>query len=262
MLFFIGQIFPYLSAGIFLVGMIWRVWIWFRVPVPFQLTLSPAPTTTKGRVLTIGKELLLFRNLWRSDRFLWLWAWLMHVTLGMVIVGHVVGISSLGLQFTPLGITATQSKGLSTILATSTGMLLLAALVMLLYRRIVIWEVKRLSNPIEYFDLLLILAVVISGLYMRVILSEMDLVVIRIYMEGILSFQSSPIPHDWTFIGHFFLANTLLIYIPFSKLVHFVGGVVNQSMMVAAVPVYPSPHKSNPDTTSAKVSLWEGRDLQ
>lgn len=262
MLFFIGQVFPYLAAGVFIVGMIWRVGTWLRVPVPFTLTLSPAPVTTSGRIWTVGRELLLFSSLWRGDRGLWLWAWLMHVTLAMAIVGHIVGISSLGLQFTAMGVTATQSKALSALMGTGTGLVLFAALFVLLYRRTAIPEVKRLSDPAEYFDLLLILAIVISGLHMRVTSLDVDLVAIRTYMGGILSLQPTDIPHEWIFVSHFFLVNVLLIYIPFSKLVHLAGSFVNRTMLVAAPPVYPTPHTSSVNNNSSNVRLWEGGNSQ
>lgn len=262
MLFFIGQILPYLAAGVFIVGMAWRVGKWFRVPVPFQLTLSPAPVTTSGRIGRVCRELLLFPSLWCSDRGLWLWAWLLHGTLAMVIIGHIVGISSLGLQFTAIGFTAEQSLALSALMGTSTGVVMFAALLILLYRRTAVSEVKRLSDPADYFDLLLILAIVVSGLHMRMTSLHVDLLAIRAYLGGIISFQPTPIPTDWIFVSHFFLVNVLLIYIPFSKLVHFAGSIVNQSILVAKPPVYPSPTKANSSNISANVRLWEGGNSQ
>lgn len=262
MLFFIGQVFPYLAAGVFIVAMIWRVGTWLRVSVPFPLTLSPAPVTTSERIWMVGRELLLFSSLWRGDRALWLWAWLMHATLAMVIVGHIVGISSLGLQFMSMGVTATQSKTLSAVMGTGTGIMLFTALIALLYRRTAIPEVKRLSDPAEYFDLLLILAIVISGLHMRATSLEVDVVAIRAYMGGILSFQPIAIPHEWIFVSHFILVNVLLIYIPFSKLVHLAGSFVNRTMLAAAPPVYPSPNKSSLTNVSSTVRLWEGGSSQ
>jgi nitrate reductase gamma subunit len=262
MLFFIGQVFPYLAAGVFIVGMIWRVGKWLRVPVPFQLTLSPAPVTTSGRIGKVCGEILLFPSLWCGDRGLWLWAWLMHVSLVMVIGGHIVGISSIGLQFMDIGFTAGQSLALSALMGTSSGVVMLAALIILLYRRTAVPEIKRLSDPADYFDLLLILAIVVSGLHMRMTSLDMDLMAIRAYLGGILSFHPTPIPKEWIFVSHFFLVNVLLIYIPFSKLVHFAGSIVNQSMLVAPAPVYPSPIRNNSANVSAKVRLWEGGNSQ
>ena len=140
MLYFIGQIFPYIAAGVFLVGMIWRVWTWLKVPVPFGLTLSPAPKSLPDKVVSIGKDLALFRGLWSGDKGLWLAAWLMHVGLFMVIGGHIVGIATLGNEFMPMGFTSEQSQTLSGFMAVVSGLILLAALIMLLYRRTAIPE--------------------------------------------------------------------------------------------------------------------------
>lgn len=262
MLYFIGQIFPYIAAGVFLAGMIWRVWTWLKVPVPFGLTLSPAPGTLTDKAISVGKDLALFRGLWSGDRGLWLAAWLMHVSLFMVIGGHVVGIATLGNEFTAIGLTPEQSQTLSGFMAVVSGVILLVALLMLLYRRTAIPEVKRLSDPADYFDLLLILAVVISGLHMRLTTIEVDLVVIRTYMAGIMSFQPVPIPNEGIFISHFFLVNLLLIYFPFSKLVHLAGSIVNRAMLIAPPPVYPTTRRTGSGTVQSNVQMWRGGNQQ
>lgn len=258
MLFFIGQVFPYLTVSVFIVGMIWRVGKWLSVPIPFPLTLSSAPANTVARIRKIGSELLLFSSLWRSDRGLWLWAWLMHGTLAIVLMGHIIGISSLGLQFMNIGFTAKQSLALSAFMGTIAGLVLFSALMILLYRRTAVPELKRLSDPADYFDLLLILSIVVSGMHMRVTSLEVDLMAVRTYIGGIIIFHPTPIPQEWIFVSHFFLVNVLLIYIPFSKITHFVGSIVNQSMLTAPPLEYPSPRNVN----SERVRLWEGGHLK
>lgn len=262
MLFFIGQVFPYLAAGIFIVGMIWRVRAWLKVPVPFPLTLFPTSVNISDRIGRVCRELLGFPSLWCGDEGLWPWAWLMHGTLAMVIIGHLVGISALGLQFTAIGFTAGQSLALSALMGTSTGVVMFVALIVLLYRRTAVPVVKRLSDPADYFDLLLLLSIVVSGLHMRMTSLHVDLMAIRAYLAGIISFHPVPIPHEWIFVSHFFLVNVLLIYIPFSKLVHFAGSVVNQIMLAAPPPVYPTPIKANSTNLSASARLWKGGNAQ
>lgn len=258
MLFFVGQVLPYLAAGIFLVGMLWRVWAWLKIPVPFALTLSPMPNTMTAKAVTFGKELALFRGLWSGDRGLWLAAWLMHVSLVMVIGGHIVGIATLGNEFTSIGLTSSQSQALSGFMATVSGIGLLATLLVLLYRRTAVPEVKRLSDPADYFDLLLILAVVVSGLHMRLTTIEVNLSAIRAYMAGLITFNPIPIPGEAIFISHFFLVNLLLIYFPFSKLVHLAGSVVIRSMLTAPPPAYPSVNHPGSARIQTNVQLWKG----
>ncbi|MEG6586650.1 respiratory nitrate reductase subunit gamma [Dendrosporobacter sp. 1207_IL3150] len=240
MLNFIGQILPYLAGGIFIAGMGWRLWTWLRTPVPFKMTLSPAPVGTAQRFIKIGQELLIFKTLRQSDRRLWLWAWMMHLCLAAIIGGHITGIYFLGQQFTALGLSINESVKLSTILGSLSGILIFASLVALLYRRTSNAEVKRLSDPADYFDILLLLAVVISGLHMRLTSLEVDLPAIRTYLGSLMTFKPVSTPQNWIFISHYFLVNILLAYLPFSKMLHMTGFFVNKAMMTATPPVYPS----------------------
>ena len=241
MLFFLGHIFPYITITVFLTGMTWRVLIWLNSPVPFQLTLFPAPQTFAGRVMSIGWELISFKSLWRGDRILWLWAWLMHGSLAVIIVGHIVGIYTLTLEFTLIGLSPGASSALSAGLGITAGIVCFLSLMVLFYRRTAIDEVKRLSDPVDYFVLLLLLAIVISGMHMRLTSLNIDLTAIRSYLAGILTLHPIPIPRTWIFVSHFTLVNILLLYFPFSKLFHGVGFVVNRGMLTEKPPIYPTP---------------------
>lgn len=239
MLFFIGQIFPYIAVAVLILGLAWRVRRWLKAPVPFQLTLFPAPCSTAGRIATVGKEILLFSSLRRGDMGLWFWAWLMHVTLAMIIAGHIVGIYYLTHQFTAIGLTEAASTRLSAFFGTVAGVGFFIALVVLLYRRTAIPEVKRLSDPADYFELLLLLAIVITGMHMRTAV-EVNLPAIREYLGSLIMLQPLPIPQEWIFVSHFFLVNVLMVYFPFSKLVHLAGFIVNRTLLVEAAPGYPT----------------------
>jgi nitrate reductase gamma subunit len=241
MLYFIGQVFPYIAVGVFLVGLAWRVLSWLKVPVPFHLTMFPAPETPMGRVTTVSKQLLLFTGLYKGDRTLWFWAWIMHVSLAMIVGGHIVGIYFLTKQFTLVGMSPETSTLLSETLGTIAGILMMLSLIALFYRRTAIPEVKRLSDPADYFDLLLILAVVITGMHMRLPTVHVDLPEIRSYLGGLLTLQPTPIPQNFLFVSHFFLVNLLMMYFPFSKLAHLAGSVINRAILVEAAPVYPTP---------------------
>jgi nitrate reductase gamma subunit len=240
MMFFIGQVLPYIAVAVFILGMGWRIMTWLKAPVPFQITLFPAPDTASGRVIAVVREMLMFDSLRRGDKSLWFWAWLMHITLAMIIIGHIVGIYYLTHQFTLIGLTEKASSAISAFLGTVSGVGFLLAIVVLFYRRTSIPEVKRLSDPADYFDLLLLLAVVVTGMHMRVTSIEVNLPVIREYLGNLILLRPTPSPHDWTFVSHFFLVNVLLIYFPFSKLAHMAGFFVNRAMLVEEAPVYPT----------------------
>jgi nitrate reductase gamma subunit len=241
MLFFIGQLLPYIAVAVFLTGTCCRVAVWLRSPVPFELTLFPAAKSRSGRVLAIGKELLLFDSLRCGDKWLWLWAWLLHVSLAFIIIGHIVGIYYLTKQFTLIGLSSEASSSLSALLGIVSGIVFFAAIIVLFYRRTVIPEVKRLSDPADYFDLLLLLAIVVTGMHMRLTSHVVDLPAVRAYIGGLLTLHPTPIPQDEIFISHFTLVNILLIYFPFSKLIHLAGFIVNRMIVAQPAPVYPTP---------------------
>jgi nitrate reductase gamma subunit len=232
---------PYIAGIIFLAGVTYRIMSWLKAPVPFQLTLFPAPRDGAGRMVSIGTELAFFKSLYLNDRNLWLWAWLLHVSLAMVIGGHVVGIYYLMNQFTLLGLTAQASQAISAVLGTTAGIILMAALMVLFYRRIAEPTVKRLSDPADFVDLLFLLAIVVTGNHMRLPTAHVDLPAIKAYMGGLLTLSPTPIPENWIFVSHFVLVNLFLIYFPFSKMLHFAGFLVNRAMLTEAPPVYPTP---------------------
>ena len=252
MLFFIGQVLPYVAAAVFIIGTCRQTVSWLRVPVPFPLTLFPAANTNAGRMLAIGREILLFDSLRRGDRWLWLWALLLHISLVLVIIGHIAGIYYLTKQFTLIGLSAEASSTLSAWLGSIFGAVFLVSLLVLFYRRLTIPEVKRLSDPADYFILGLLLAIVVTGMYMRLV-SGVDLPAVRAYMAGLFTLHPVPLPQNWLFISHFTLVNILLLYFPFSKLIHMVGIIVNRAMITELPPVYPTPPRS-----SRSVSLGEG----
>ncbi len=99
-------------------------------------------------------------------------------------------------------------------------MLLAICLIALACRRMVIPEVRRLSDPSDYADLLLLLAVVASGLLMRGMAADIDLAEVRAYLYGLATFHPLARPWHPLLLAHFTLVNGLLLYSPFSKLVH------------------------------------------
>jgi nitrate reductase gamma subunit len=76
----------------------------------------------------------------------------------------------------------------------------------------------------DYFPLFLILGIALSGVYMRYI-AKVDIMSIKDVVMGLVAFNYKvPAGVDVSFFVHLFLVSTLLVYFPFSKLMHM-GGV-------------------------------------
>ena len=84
--FIVGVILPYVVVPVFVAGMSYRIWTWFKSPQPARMTLFPAGGSTFREVLA---EALLFPSLFRGDRVLWFLAWFFHATLALVFLGHI-----------------------------------------------------------------------------------------------------------------------------------------------------------------------------
>ena len=235
---FLGCVLPYFAVALFCGGLIWRIARWLRTPAPYPLTLAPPPG---ARSAAITRELLAFRALWQGDRRLWFWAWTMHATLALVIVGHFFGIGALGRQFTWLGVSAAVSESLSARLGIAAGAVLVLGLTALAFRRAVDPQLRRLSAAEDYFGLGLLLAIAATGMAMRLGPWPVDVAEVRAYLVGLAVFHPHPLPSQPLAVVHLALAAGLLAYLPFSKLVHFAGALVAQVLLSQPAPRYPTP---------------------
>jgi nitrate reductase gamma subunit len=101
--------------------------------------------------------------------------------------------------------------------------LVVIALTYLFVRRVVNPHVRYISLSSDYFPLLLIGGIAISGILMRHVI-RVDLLEVKHYAMSMLTFDPT-IPREvgLIFHVHLFLVCLLLAYFPFSKLMHMPG---------------------------------------
>ena len=228
--FFVGGILPYLTVLIFIVGMGYRFYVWLKTPQPGKMTLFPAPDSTTGGVLA---ETMFFPSLFKGDKVLWSFSWVFHVTLTLVFLGHIRVFSSL-IDRSLLGI-GMSSEGIDTMSAAAggaAGIVLLATGVLLLLRRVTVRRVREISGIPDFFALLLLIAIIGTGDLMR-FGAHFDLEQTRVWAVSLSTF--SPVaPQNGIFLVHALLAMLLIIYIPFSKILHFGGIFFTQTLIQKA----------------------------
>ena len=104
--------------------------------------------------------------------------------------------------------------------------LFLAALTYLFLRRVVIPQVRYISLPSDYFALFLLLGIGLTGGTLRHLVKS-DVVAVKELAMGLLSFNPAPAETlaniHYLFFAHIFLVSVLLMYFPFSKLMHMAG---------------------------------------
>lgn len=222
----VGGILPYVAIVVFLAAMVHRVYVWRKLPTP-AMTLFPAADTQGANTMNTIKEATLFKSLFKGDRLLWAFAWAFHVVLALVFVGHFRVFGNVDSVLMSTGMTEAGIQVMSGSVGGAAGVVILITAVFLLVRRLVIPRVREITGLGDIFALTLIGLILITGNMMRFGAEHFELTLTREYFASLVTFSgvtnSAALQND-VFVVHFGLALLLLMYIPFSKILHF-GGI-------------------------------------
>lgn len=202
----------YVSATVFVLGVTWRLYLYFKTPAPLKITLTPGPETVPGVIARMTADLTLFQNLFRADKVLWAGAWIFHVCLLLVLFRH------LRYFFYPVpgAVMAVQTLGLFA------GYVFPLAALFLFWRRTAQERPLYVSGLLDYGVLILLGSIATTGLVMHYY-GRAFLVDAKAFILGLLTFQPVAPPMHALFLLHVFLVCVLLVYFPNSKLIHSGG---------------------------------------
>jgi len=254
MKYLFGVFIPYAAFITFAMGVIYRIINWAQSPVPFRIPTTCGqeqslpwikqnkidnPSTLGGVIVRMLLEVLFFRSLFRNiklefnsgkriayewEKWLWLAALAFHWSFLAVLVRHLRFFTE------PVPFPIQMIEEVDSIMQIGlpvlfmSGFVLLAAATYLFIRRVVIPQVRYISLPADYFPLFMIMAIAITGMFMRY-LTKVDIIRIKELTMGLVSLQPTiPDGVGTLFFVHLFLVCILFAYFPFSKLMHF-GGV-------------------------------------
>ena len=204
---------PYLAAVVFAVGVIFRIYTWVKTPVPLRIVTTPAPKTRGGVAVRLIGDALWFPSLFKGDKPLWVGGVLFHSLLWLVLLRHL----RFFLYPVPGWVENLQTAGLYA------GYLIPIPLALLLLRRLVLERNLYISILGDYFALLLLLGITLSGIFLKAFFPAY-LVDVKDMLLGLLHLSPRVADPPWLFGLHFFLVLLLLVYFPFSKLMH-AGGI-------------------------------------
>ena len=202
----------YVAAVMLAGGVAWKCWVYARTPQPLKIPIPPAPTTRRGVVLRVLLEVTLFRSLFRSNKWIWLFGWVFHVALLAVLLRHLRYFTEPVWGWVAL----IQPFGLYA------GFALLAALAGLWARRVLVDRVRYVSSPSDHLMLALLAAIAASGLAMKY-LARTDIVALKAFFLGLMAFDWQALPADPVLLVHLALVAVLMIVFPLSKLLHAPG---------------------------------------
>ncbi len=202
----------YLATTVLVVGLAYRIWQYARVPAPLKIPTTPAPTTRHGVVLRMAREVVLFESLFKSNKWIWLFGWMFHAGLVLVVLRHlryfVEPVWTWVILLQPFGIYA--------------GFAMLAGLAGLWARRVLVSRIRYISAPSDHLMLALLILIVVSGLMMKYV-AHTDIVAVKVYFLGLIAFDWQPLPADPVLLVHLTAVLVLMLVFPISKLVHAPG---------------------------------------
>lgn len=200
------------ATAIFLAGMAHRIARFARTPAPLKIPTMPAPTTRSGVAFRLLREVTVFQSLFRANKWIWVFAWIFHVALAVVLLRHLRYF----LQPVPAPIVWVQPFGVAAAFA------MVAGLAGLWARRVIVPRIRYVTAPSDHLMLALLVGIGLSGMAMKFV-AHTDVVALKAFFLGLMRFDPQPLPADPILLVHLGLVATLMIVFPFSKLVHAAG---------------------------------------
>ena len=202
----------YIATAVLIGGLAYKIWLYQKVPAPLKIPTTPAPTTRSGVVYRMFKEIVFFESLFKSNKWIWLFGWLFHFGLLLVLLRHLRYFT----QPVWFWVDWLQPFG------KYASLMMIIGLSGLLLRRIVVDRVRYISSPSDHLMLLLLLAIGVTGVLMT-FFYPVDIVSMKIFFLGLMRFDPQPLPSDLLMTTHLALVALLMIIFPFSKLLHAPG---------------------------------------
>lgn len=209
----------YVAAAALVGGVAYKSWVYARTPQPLKIPIPPAPTTRRGVALRMLIEITLFKSLFRSNKWIWLFGWIFHVALLTVLLRHLryftEPVWTLVALVQPFGLYA--------------GFAMLGGLAGLWARRFLVDRVRYISAPSDHLMLALLAAIAASGLAMKYLVHT-DIVALKAFFLGLMAFDWHELPADPVLLVHLALVAMLMIVFPLSKLLHAPGVFFSPSL--------------------------------
>ena len=193
----------YTATALLVGGLAYRIYVYSRTPAPLKIPTTPAPTTTTGVVMRMGREIVLFESLFKASKWTWLFGWLFHLGLFLVLARHLRYF----LEPVPFWVVAIQPFG------KYASFLMVIGLGGLWARRFLVDRVRYISTPSDHLILVLLIAIGLSGMAMTYV-SHTDIEGLKMFILGLLYVDIQPLPPDPILMVHLALIASLMAIFP------------------------------------------------
>lgn len=202
----------YVAAAVMVIGLIVKIRTYARTPAPLKIPVTPAPLTKAGVAVRLGQEVLFFRSLFRSNKWIWIFAVLFHAALVLVLARHVRYFNEPVWTWVALVQPFGQYAGFA----------MVAGLGGLWARRVLVERVRYISSPSDHLMLALLALIGVTGLGMDYV-ARTDIIQVKAFALGLLRLSPQELPADPVLLIHLGAVAILMLVFPFSKLLHVPG---------------------------------------
>jgi len=204
----------YAATAILVIGVLYKMFVYARTPQPLKIPTTPAPITRVGVVWRMTKEVTVFASLFKANKWIWIFGWMFHAALLLVLLRHLR-------YFTEpvwFWVVLLQPFGKYAAFAMLAGLLGLWA------RRFLVDRVRYITSPSDHLMLALLVAIGASGAAMKFIpAAHTDIVALKAFMLGLMRFDWQPLNADLVLLAHLSFVIILMVIFPISKLLHAPG---------------------------------------
>ncbi len=194
---------------------------------PYLFTYPGQDTRLKAFRNILGR-MFLFTSA-KDDPFLRYIGLVFHWSLWIIIAAHADIV--LYPYFTAAGISESTLEAIGAYLGTFFAILLVGSGLILFGRRAMDPYMRKISYASDYFAILLIIAIGISGILMRFWLpANFAYAQVSPFILSLASFAPISAPAAGIFVTHFMLTLTLFVYFPLSKLLHPFAFLTNPTL--------------------------------
>ena len=146
----------YVATALLVVGLASKIRQYAKTPAPLKIPTTPAPVTRTGVVMRMFRELVFFESLFKSNKWIWVFGWMFHYGMFLVLARHLRYFTDPVWTWVDL----IQPFGMYAAFAMAAGLLGLWA------RRILVDRVRYITALSDHLMLALLFAITGTGLMM------------------------------------------------------------------------------------------------
>ncbi len=229
---------PYVALAALVGGVAYRLYRWLSARSLTGLrSVAVVPNTFRSSDVT--KDLVkrvftfyTFSNM-ETDRSLYVGSLLFHYGIAVVLVSHLALV-------VPVPISPQLHAQLALYLGGASGLVALAGLLILLFRRTGVPRMRQISFFGDYFAVALLLGIIGFGLLQTLVVRPDYMDTVSPWLVSILSFRPNlaPIANVGPFtVAHVALALVFIGYVPYGKMVHMFAYLANPTIVRTSAPV-------------------------